>query len=55
VDTDMQVQLQSEKGREYVAGEHLRPGSVARAVRLAVDASDEAMIEEVVVRPVVKR
>lgn len=55
VDTDMQVQLQSEKGREYVAGEHLRPESVARAVRLAVDASDEAMIDEVVVRPVVKR
>lgn len=52
VDTDMQVELQAGRGRDYVADDHLRPASVAAAVRLAVDAPPEAMIEEVSVRPV---
>lgn len=52
VDTDMQVALQSAKGRGYVAEDHLRPESVAAAVRLAVDATPEAMVEEVSIRPV---
>ena len=52
VDTDMQVELQRAQGRDYDAGEHLRPESVAATVRLAVDASPEAMIEELTIRPV---
>lgn len=52
VDTDMQVALQTDRGRPYDPSEHLRVESVAAAVRLAVDASPEAMIESVVVRPV---
>lgn len=54
VDTDMQVELQQQAGRPYVASEHLRPGSVAEAVTLAVFASPEAMVEQVSVRPVFK-
>ncbi|MEL4358670.1 MULTISPECIES: SDR family oxidoreductase [unclassified Luteococcus] len=54
VDTDMQVELQAEKGRPYVAEEHLRPESVAEAVALAVYASPEAMVEELSIRPVFK-
>lgn len=54
VDTDMQVDLQAQKGRPYVAEEHLRPESVAEAVALAVHASPEAMVEEVSIRPVFK-
>lgn len=52
VDTDMQVDLQSRAGRPYVASEHLRPESVAAAVRAALEASPEAMIEELSIRPV---
>ncbi|MGO4956001.1 SDR family oxidoreductase [Luteococcus sp. Sow4_B9] len=52
VDTDMQVDLQRQMGRPYVAAEHLRPESVAEAVALAVFASPEAMVEEVSIRPV---
>lgn len=51
VDTDMQVALQARKGRDYEPSEHLRPQSVAAAVRVAVDASPEAMIESVIIRP----
>lgn len=51
VDTDMQVELQARKGRAYDPGEHLRADSVAAAVRVAVDASPEAMIESVIIRP----
>ncbi|MEL4505198.1 SDR family oxidoreductase [Luteococcus sp. H138] len=54
VDTDMQVDLQAQKGRPYVAEEHLRPESVAEAVALAVYASPEAMVEELSIRPVFK-
>ncbi|HIW30613.1 MAG TPA: SDR family NAD(P)-dependent oxidoreductase, partial [Candidatus Luteococcus avicola] len=54
VDTDMQVDLQAQMGRRYVAAEHLRPESVAEAVALAVYASPEAMVEQVSIRPVFK-
>lgn len=52
VDTDMQVDLQRSKGRAYDPEEHLRADSVAATVRLAVDASPEAMVEELSIRPV---
>lgn len=51
-DTDMQRELQDYLGRPYQASEHLRPESVAEAVALAVFASDEAMVEELSIRPV---
>ena len=55
VDTDMQVDLQRRKGnRDYDGSVYVRPESVARAVRLAVETTDEAMIDEVHVRPVVR-
>lgn len=55
VDTDMQVELQRRKGnRDYDGSVYVRPESVARAVRLAVETTDEAMIDEVHVRPVVR-
>lgn len=52
VDTDMQVALQELAGRPYDRAEHLSPGAVAAAVRAAVDASPEAMVETVEIRPV---
>ena len=48
----MQVDLQRSKGRAYDPDEHLRADSVAATVRLAVDASPEAMVEELSIRPV---
>ncbi len=51
VDTDMQVQLMTARARPYNPAEHLRPESVAAAVKFALDATDDAMIEEIVVRP----
>ena len=52
VDTDMQVELQAQAGRPYNAADHLRPQSVAVTVRAALEASPDAMIEELSVRPV---
>lgn len=53
VDTDMQVTLQSARGNnDYDGGRYVRPQSVAAAVRLAVDTTDEAVVEEISVRPV---
>lgn len=54
VNTDMQVNRQHQMGREYDPDEHLRPESIAAAVRMALEASSEAMVEDVSVRPVVK-
>lgn len=51
VDTDMQMALQERLGRPYDRGEHISPGAVAAAVRAAVDASPEAMIESLTIRP----
>ncbi|WP_370892155.1 SDR family oxidoreductase [Janibacter sp. GXQ6167] len=52
VDTDMQVDLQRQRGRDYDPADHLRAESVAATVRLAVDATADAMIEELSIRPV---
>ncbi|HHT40613.1 MAG TPA: SDR family oxidoreductase [Actinomyces sp.] len=52
VDTDMQVELQDAARRPYRAEDHLRPSSIAAAVRLALDASEDAMVEQISVRPV---
>ncbi|MDN5581965.1 MAG: SDR family oxidoreductase [Corynebacterium sp.] len=53
VDTDMQVSLQQGRGNtDYDGTRYVAPASVAAAVRLAVDTTDEAIIEEVSVRPV---
>lgn len=54
VDTDMQVQLQQDMGADpadYDGSRYVTPESVAKAVRLAVDASYDASIDEVAVRP----
>lgn len=53
VDTDMQVALQEGRGNtDYDGSRYVAPASVAAAVRFAVDTTDEAIIEEVSVRPV---
>ncbi len=52
VDTDMQRRLQESAGRGYNPDEHLRPESVARVVRAAVDASPEGMVEDIFLRPI---
>lgn len=51
VDTDMQVALQARAGRPYTPEAYLRPESVAAAVKLALDATEDAVIESVAVRP----
>lgn len=51
IDTDMQVALQAQDGRPYVASEHMAPADVARTVRLAVDMPVGASVEELRVRP----
>lgn len=54
VDTDMQRELQDWLGNDdYRADDYVRPETIAATVRLAVDASPEAMIEELTVRPVI--
>lgn len=53
VDTDMQIQLQQGRGNtDYDGTLYVAPASVAAAVRLAVDTTEEAIIDEVTVRPV---
>lgn len=55
VDTDMQVELQESLGNTgYDGSLYIRPASVARTVRLAVDTTDEAIVETLSIRPVVK-
>ncbi len=51
VDTDMQIALQESFGRAYNPADHLRPESVAKAVRAVLDATPEACLETVSVRP----
>lgn len=51
VDTDMQRQIVERAGGEYRPELFLRPESVARAVRSVVDATDDATLEVVSVRP----
>ncbi|MDO5719577.1 MAG: SDR family oxidoreductase [Actinomycetaceae bacterium] len=52
VDTDMQVELQTAAGKPYHPDDHMRPESVARAVRLALDTTEDATVEVVSVRPI---
>ena len=54
VDTDMQRALQAHEGHEYRGSDYLRPASVAAAVRLALEATPEAMIESLSIRPVAR-
>lgn len=52
VDTDMQVQIQEQAGRDYNPGDHVRPESIAKAVRLALEATEDATVEVISVRPI---
>ncbi|MEJ5918829.1 SDR family oxidoreductase [Corynebacterium sp. H78] len=49
VDTDMQVAIQGEEG--YDGSKYVTPSSIAKAVRLAVDAGMDCSVDEVQVRP----
>lgn len=51
VDTDMQHEMVEYEGGEYDPERFLRVGSVVRAVRLAIDATPDASIDLVSVRP----
>ena len=54
VDSDMQRQIQTHRGvaeADYDETQFLRPESVAKAVRLAIDATDDAMVESLTIRP----
>lgn len=51
VDTDMQHEMVDLMGGTYAAQEYLRPESVARAVVTALEASPEACVEAISVRP----
>ncbi len=52
VDTDMQRVLQADMGNDgYDGSRYLRPESIAAAVRLAVDATEDATVQEITVRP----
>lgn len=51
VDSDMQREIQSLRGNQYDESLFLTPESVAKAVRFAVDATEEAVIEELSIRP----
>ena len=55
VDSDMQREIQTHRGvaeADYDETQYLRPESVAKAVRLAIDATDDAMVEALTIRPV---
>lgn len=52
VDTAMQRRAQTAAGRAYDPSEHLRPESVAKVVRTAVDATPEGMVEDIFLRPI---
>ncbi len=55
VDSDMQRQIQTHRGvaeADYDETQYLRPESVAKAVRLAIDATDDATVEALTIRPV---
>ncbi len=54
VDSDMQRQIQTHRGvaeADYDETQYLRPESVAKAVRLAIDATDDATVEALTIRP----
>ncbi|MFF7993198.1 SDR family oxidoreductase [Kitasatospora xanthocidica] len=49
--TAMQVKVHQQEGKEYDAGRWIEPESVARAVLAALDASRDAEITDITVRP----
>ncbi|GAB7180865.1 SDR family oxidoreductase [Kitasatospora sp. Ki12] len=49
--TAMQVKVHQQEGKEYDAGRWIEPESVAKAVLAALDASRDAEITEITVRP----
>lgn len=51
VGTDMQRQLHSYEGKDYHPEKWIRPEQVAKAVRLAVDASPDSVVESLNLRP----
>ncbi|OKL47630.1 short chain dehydrogenase [Boudabousia liubingyangii] len=51
VDTPMQERMYQVSGKPYDAEEHLRPESVAKAARWIIEATEDACVEEVHVRP----
>ncbi|MBG6215935.1 NADP-dependent 3-hydroxy acid dehydrogenase YdfG [Arthrobacter sp. CAN_A6] len=51
VATDMQQELHDWEGKDYTPEAWIRPEQVAKAVRLAVDATPEATIETLSIRP----
>ncbi|MBK8445896.1 MAG: SDR family oxidoreductase [Micropruina sp.] len=51
IDTDMQRQIYESDGRAYHPADHLAPATVARAVKYALEAGDEAMVEMLQIRP----
>lgn len=55
VDTDMQRAMQERAGNVYDGRIYLRPESVAATVRLAVDSTAEANIDELQIRPAINR
>ncbi|MBO1756372.1 SDR family oxidoreductase [Allobranchiibius sp. CTAmp26] len=51
VDTDMQRELIESGGQHYVGSNYIRPESIAAAVRLAVEMSADASVDDLSVRP----
>lgn len=51
IDTAMQRQIYQAEGRRYDPDDHLAPASVARAVKYALEAGDEAVVEMLQIRP----
>jgi short-subunit dehydrogenase len=49
--TPMQEKVHAQEGKEYDAGEWIRPATVATAILAAIDLPRDATIPEVVVRP----
>jgi NADP-dependent 3-hydroxy acid dehydrogenase YdfG len=47
----MQEKVHAQEGKEYDAGEWIRPATVATAILAAIDLPRDATIPEVVVRP----
>ncbi|MBF6356598.1 SDR family oxidoreductase [Nocardia higoensis] len=52
IDTDMQREIVAHEGREYHPEEFLRPETVARAVRQAVETPRDGHPTEIVLRPI---
>lgn len=51
VATEMQQRLHDWEGKDYDAGEWITPPQIAKAVRLAVDAEPESVIDSLSIRP----